>query len=82
MTTTTRGDLADAGQVMLGLPCVRAVDLLDERPDGVLLEVTVGPNLERVPPRILRIAGRHDIGLSPARSGVRGCPTHYTVVFR
>lgn len=78
-TTTDAHDLREVGQVLLGLPVVQAVDVF-ESPDGPQLEAVVGPDLSRVPPRILRIAGRHDVGLDPDASGSRGEPTHYIVV--
>lgn len=80
MNTTREHDLREVAQVFEGHPQVRAADITTV--DGQRqLEAIVGPEFDRIPCDLLRIAGRHDIGLDPDRSGSRGSPRHYVVVF-
>lgn len=81
-TTTDRHDLREAAQVLLGTPGVQSVDVLEDIDGTPKLEAVVGPRYERVPPRVLRIAGRHDVGLDPDASASRGQPRHFVVVLR
>lgn len=56
--------LHDAADDLAGLPGVVATDVLDRDPrvQRPLLEITVGPRYERVPPRVLRKIAEHDLG--------------------
>lgn len=74
-------DLREVAQVFQGHPHVTEQTIVTVDGDDQL-EAIVGPEFERVPPDLLRIAGRHDVGFDPDRSGSRGSPKHYVVVFR
>jgi len=57
--------LSEVGQKCLGLPGVVAADVLedDSRPGAAVLELTVGPDYDRTPPRVLRTLAENDLGL-------------------
>lgn len=57
--------LREVADALDGLPGVVGTDLPedDDRTDGPLLEITVGPEYDRVPPRVLRKLGKHDVGI-------------------
>jgi len=48
--------------------------------DRECIEITVGPDYERVPPRVLATVREHDLGLRPDLGGRIGQPAHYVVV--
>lgn len=74
-------DLREVAQVFQAHPQVQSQSITTVDGDQQL-EAIVGPDFERVPPDLLRIAGRHDVGVDPDRSGSRGSPKHYVVVFK
>lgn len=51
----------------------------DQRLDGHCIEVVVGPDYERVPPRVLGILRDHGLGTRPDLGGSIG-PGHYLLV--
>jgi len=72
---------ADALEV---LPGVKETQVYDpgQHPqlDRGCIEITVGPDYERVPPRVLGVIREHDLGLRPDFGGRIGQPVHYVVV--
>lgn len=74
--------MRQAGQVLLGLPGVVDVDVLttDVRTGTPTLEICVGPDFDRVPPRVLRTLAEFDLGIDDVTT--RGDPTHHVVLAR
>jgi hypothetical protein len=48
--------------------------------DRGCIEITVGPDYERVPPRVLSVIREHGLGLRPDLGGRIGEPAHFVVV--
>lgn len=55
----------EAAAALRDLPGVEAADVLAADPalGGPVVELAVGPGFERVPPRVLRVLARHDLGI-------------------
>jgi hypothetical protein len=72
-------DLTDAADDLAALPGVVDVVTItpDARLDAFVVELTVGPGYQRVPPRVLRCLGDHDLGIHDVTT--RGDPTHHIV---
>lgn len=78
--TRTIAECATARQALESLPAVVAVSVLQDDPrfERNVLEVTVGPDYDRVPPAVLRVLAEYDFGVRD--TSPRGDPRHYTVV--
>lgn len=76
----TPADLRDAADDLEGLPGVRDASVLEDDPryGTHALGVTVGPEYDRTPPRVLRALADHDLGL--AECNPQGSPRHHILV--
>jgi len=59
-----------------------AVDEPGDHPqlDRECIEITVGPDYERVPPRVLATVREHGLGLRPGLGGRIGQPAHFVLI--
>jgi len=48
--------------------------------DRECIEITVGPDYERVPPRVLATVREHGLGLRPGLGGRIGQPAHFVLI--
>jgi hypothetical protein len=73
-------ECAVARSALEALPGVVAVSAVerDPRTGRNTLEITVGPDYQHVPARVLRTLADHDFGIRDVTS--RGDPRHYVIV--
>jgi hypothetical protein len=72
-------NLRETGQRCLSLTGVQAADVLtdDSRTESHVLELTVGPGYDRVPPRVIRVLAECDVGVYDTTPRPDG---HFTVL--
>lgn len=75
-------DLRDAAGDLRTLPCVIVADVISEDPRhpraGHTLDVTLHPDVRRLPPSVLRTLADHDLDVGTAQP--QGDPPHYCFV--
>lgn len=78
--TRTIEECATARLDIESLPGVISVSVSQDDPrlDRNVLEITVAPGYDRVPPRVLRTLARHDFGIRDVTP--RGEPAHLHIV--
>lgn len=79
-TPERRDRLSQLGRALDILPSVRATGVYDDVDGQVALEVTVAPDHDRIPPRVLAVISNERFGISDVTP--RGEPAHYTAVVR
>jgi len=72
----------DAAESFEHLTGVRAVDVIEDDPrlDRPCVELTIGPDYERIPPRVHGVVRDYDFGTRPDLSGSRGNPWYFILV--